>query len=180
LTWRAGNPDARRVARNTVTSESIDLSTSYKHPAHAANNMPGRLSAGRSPARNLHDFRTAGAPLGKLDVRIKHIHEPREASDGHRVLATRNWPAGVRKRKAEAWLTDLAPSTQLQQWFGQDPKRWPEFQSRYRAELARRQRLLNSLRRSAAQQPLTLLHAARDHHPFNEVTVLKQAICAKV
>jgi uncharacterized protein YeaO (DUF488 family) len=117
---------------------------------------------------------------GKPGVRIKHIREPRKASDGRRVLAARNWPSGVRKRKADEWLTDLAPSAQLQQWFGQDAKRWREFQSRYRVELARRQRLLNSLRRSAAQRPLTLLHAAGSHHPFNEVTVLKEAICAKL
>jgi len=140
----------------------------------------GRLSAGRPPARELDDFRTPGATRGTLDVRVKHIHEPREASDGRRVLAARNWPSGVRKRKADEWLTDLAPSTQLQQWLGQDAKRWLEFQSRYRAELAQRQRLLNSLRRSAKQQSLTLLHAGRGARPFNEVTVLKEAICGKV
>jgi uncharacterized protein YeaO (DUF488 family) len=163
-----------------VGSESIDLSTSYKHPGRAADNVLRRLGGGRSPAREPHDFRTAGATRCKLDVRIKHIDEPRETSDGRRVLAARSWPAGVRKRKADEWLTDLAPSTQLQQWFGQDAKRWPEFQRRYRAEVAQRQRLLNSLRRSAEQQPLTLLHADGDAHPFNEVTVLKEVICAKV
>jgi uncharacterized protein YeaO (DUF488 family) len=156
------------------------LSMPYKHPVHTANHILGRLSAGRSRARDQHDFRTAGATPSKLDVRVKHIHEPRQASDGRRVLAARNWPSGVRKRKADEWLTDLAPSTQLQQWLGQDAKRWLEFQSRYRAELAQRQRLLNSLRRSAEQQPLTLLHAGRGTPPFDEVTVLKEVICGKV
>ena len=128
--------------------------------------------------RYLHECRKAGAAPGKLDIRIKHICKPRDASDGRRVFAGRNWPREVRKLDADEWLADLAPSAELREWFGQDAKRWREFHDRYRAELAQRQRLLNSLRRSAAQQTVTLLHAAKDH-PFNEATVLKEAICAR-
>lgn len=78
----------------------------------------------------------------------------------------------------DEWLKDLAPSTELQKWLGHDPTRWPEFRTRYRAELMQRQRLLNSLRRSAAQQPVTLLYAAKDCQ-FDPVTVLKEVICGQ-
>jgi uncharacterized protein YeaO (DUF488 family) len=78
----------------------------------------------------------------------------------------------------DEWLKDLAPSTELQKWFGHDPTRWAEFRTRYRAELLQRQRLLNSLRRSAAQQRVTLLYTAQDSQ-FNPASVLKDVICAQ-
>jgi len=37
---------------------------------------------------------------------------------------------------ADAWLKDVAPSTQLRQWFGHRVERWEEFPRRYRKELA--------------------------------------------
>jgi uncharacterized protein YeaO (DUF488 family) len=41
-----------------------------------------------------------------------------------------------------------------------------------------RQRLLNSLRRSAAQQRVTLLYTTQDSR-FNPASVLKEVICAQ-
>ncbi len=156
------------------------ISTSRKHPTEAAREIPGALSSHRSQPCFLHKVSADGISLGALDLRIKRIDARREAADGRRVLVNRILPRGIRKQEAalDEWLKDLAPSTELRQWFGGDRKRWPEFRTRYRAELTQRQRLLNSLRRSAAQQRVTLLYTAEDAQ-FNPATVLKEVLCAQ-
>jgi len=48
------------------------------------------------------------------------------------------WPRGMKKEAvaADAWMKEVAPSTQLRQWFGHQVERWEEFRRRYRKELA--------------------------------------------
>jgi uncharacterized protein YeaO (DUF488 family) len=71
-------------------------------------------------------------------IRIKRVYLPPDVTDGQRVLVDRLWPRGVSKADAHVteWLKDVAPSSALRQWFGHDPARWAEFQSRYWVELA--------------------------------------------
>ena len=49
----------------------------------------------------------------------------------------RLWPRGVSKEAAalKGWAKELAPTTELREWFGHDPALWPEFQKKYKAEL---------------------------------------------
>jgi uncharacterized protein YeaO (DUF488 family) len=37
---------------------------------------------------------------------------------------------------AAAWMKEVAPSTELRQWFDHRVERWDEFRRRYRRELA--------------------------------------------
>jgi uncharacterized protein YeaO (DUF488 family) len=91
------------------------------------------------------------------------------------VLVARLWPRGLKKEDAriDAWLRDLAPSDALRRWYGHDAKRWPEFEQRYRQELAETQRLalLSELARRARSGPQTLLCAARDSAHSNAEVV---------
>jgi uncharacterized protein YeaO (DUF488 family) len=70
-------------------------------------------------------------------IKLKRAYEPASKDDGLRVLVERLWPRGVSKQKAkiDLWLKALAPSTELRQWYGHDPARWPQFRKRYGAEL---------------------------------------------
>ena len=70
-------------------------------------------------------------------IKLKRAYEPASKDDGLRILVERLWPRGVSKQKAkiDLWLKDLAPSTELRQWYGHDPARWPQFRKRYWAEL---------------------------------------------
>lgn len=72
-----------------------------------------------------------------MAVKIKRIYEPYATADGYRILVDRLWPRGIKKEKAhvDVWLKDVAPSTELRQWFGHQAERWSEFKTRYRAEL---------------------------------------------
>lgn len=53
------------------------------------------------------------------------------------MLVKRLWPGGISKEKLhiDAWLKDVAPSTELRKWFSHDPDKWDEFRKRYRREL---------------------------------------------
>jgi uncharacterized protein YeaO (DUF488 family) len=109
--------------------------------------------------------------------RLKRIYDPVAADDGRRILVERLWPRGVRKADAglDEWLREIAPSPELRRWFGHDPDRWPEFQRRYRGELAGHPELLARLQAHADEGPVTLLFAARDSER-NSAAVLKQVL----
>ena len=100
-------------------------------------------------------------------VRIKRVYAPPAPEDGYRVLVDRLWPRGLAKEAAavELWLKEIAPSTELRQWFGHDPARWPAFAERYRQELETSERAaaLERLRRVERERGrVTLLFGARD------------------
>jgi uncharacterized protein YeaO (DUF488 family) len=108
-----------------------------------------------------------------IDVRLKRAYEPATSSDGYRVLVDRLWPRGVSGARAELdeWQKELAPSTELRQWFGHEPSRFEEFRRRYIEELRRQRSRLTALRRRARAGTLTLVYAARDSE-HNEAVVL--------
>ena len=108
-------------------------------------------------------------------VRIKHAYEPPAADDGARILIDRLWPRGVSKQALalDQWLKELAPSTELRQWFGHDPALWPEFRKRYAAELRTHTDLVESLRALARKGVVTLVYSAHDE-AHNDAVVLHE------
>jgi len=106
------------------------------------------------------------------DIHLKRIYAPRDSHDGLRVLIDRIWPRGVAKAEAgiDLWLKEVAPSTALRKWFGHRPARWPEFRSRYLAELARSPDA-DRLRALCGGGVVTLLYAAKDEAHNNAVVL---------
>jgi uncharacterized protein YeaO (DUF488 family) len=107
-------------------------------------------------------------------IKLKRVYEDPSPEDGLRVLVDRLWPRGLTKERAavDIWLKDVAPSTELRKWFGHDPDKWKEFQTRYRKELREKKDLLDSLRQKSKGHTVTLLYGARDQE-HNEALVLK-------
>jgi uncharacterized protein YeaO (DUF488 family) len=110
-------------------------------------------------------------------IQLKRVYENPSRKDGLRVLVDRLWPRGLTKERAavDLWLKDVAPSTELRQWFGHDPARWKEFQSRYRMELKEKKDALTLLKQKGKDHTLTLLFGARDKE-HNEALVLKKIL----
>lgn len=110
---------------------------------------------------------------------LKRVYEPREKTDGVRILVDRLWPRGVSKAEAhiDRWEKEVAPSTQLRQWFGHDPVKWPEFQKKYRLELKGNSSLAQ-LKALSREEDVTLVYAAKDEQ-HTHALVLKQALDAK-
>ncbi len=115
--------------------------------------------------------------LPVANLRLKRAYEPAEPSDGTRILVDRLWPRGVSKERADLtdWMKDIAPTTGLRQWFGHDPAKWAEFQSRYRAELTQHAAELDQIRALAAKGVVTLIYSAHDE-VHNDAVVLRQVL----
>ncbi len=112
-----------------------------------------------------------------MAVRTKRAYEPPEAGDGYRVLIDRLWPRGVSREEArlDEWARELAPSSELRQWFGHDPARYEEFRGRYLAELGLQAEKLRELRGRARRGTVTLVYAARDTE-HNDAVVLAELL----
>jgi uncharacterized protein YeaO (DUF488 family) len=112
-----------------------------------------------------------------MDIRLKRAHEPVTPADGWRVLIDRLWPRGVSRQRArlDAWEKDLAPSTELRQWFGHEPSRFQEFRRRYKVELQGHRERLSALRRRAREGTLTLVYSAHDTE-HNDAVVLAEVL----
>jgi uncharacterized protein YeaO (DUF488 family) len=110
-------------------------------------------------------------------LRLKRVYEPPSPEDGVRILVDRLWPRGLTKADAavDRWLKEIAPSTELRQWFGHDPVRWPEFRRRYAAELHQHAGVLSEMCQLAKQQNVTLVFGAHDEE-HNDAVVLKEAL----
>ena len=118
-----------------------------------------------------------------MAVAVKRVYEQAAASDGVRVLVDRLWPRGLTKEAAavKVWLRDLAPSTELRQWFHANPDGWRMFRKRYLKELV-------SPKATAAVEKLyelgdtkkkvTLLYGSRNEER-NNATVLKELLDGK-
>jgi len=110
-------------------------------------------------------------------IRLKRVYDPPSRQDGLRILVDRLWPRGLTKERAalELWLKDVAPSTELRQWFAHDPAKWKQFEARYRKELSRQKDAIEMLKKKAKRQTVTLVYAARDEE-HNEAIVLKKVL----
>jgi uncharacterized protein YeaO (DUF488 family) len=97
-------------------------------------------------------------------VHLKRVYEPAARDDGMRFLVERLWPRGVKKEalRLDAWLKDVAPSTELRQWFGHDPAKWAEFQKRYFAELDAKPETVQPIRQAMRKGAITFLFSSHD------------------
>ncbi|MEP6776094.1 MAG: DUF488 domain-containing protein [Chloroflexota bacterium] len=105
---------------------------------------------------------------------IRRVYDKGEKS-GARYLVERLWPRGMRKEALalDGWLKDVAPSTELRQWFGHDPARWTEFRERYFAELDAHSDAWQPLAETARKGNVTLLYSAKDTE-HNSAVALKE------
>lgn len=112
-----------------------------------------------------------------MDIRLKRAYKPAASADGYRVLIDRLWPRGVSRRMAELdeWDKELAPRTELREWFGHEPNRFGEFRRRYIEQLRSERPRLTGLRRRARSGTLTLVYSARDTE-HNDAVVLAEVL----
>src|SRR5271155_2576954 len=115
-----------------------------------------------------------------MGVVVKRVYEAAAPSDGVRVLVDRLWPRGLTKEDAAVkfWLRELAPSTELRQWFHANPEGWRMFRKRYLKELMNEDAsaAVGKLHHLAeGKSRVTLLYASRNQE-HNNATVLKDLL----
>lgn len=116
-----------------------------------------------------------------MTIAIKRIYEESAPGDGARILVDRLWPRGVSKERAklDLWLKDIAPSTGLREWFGHDPKKWVEFQKKYKIELANNNEPVAELKKIVKQNKMVTLLYATKNEEHNEAVVIANLLSKK-
>jgi uncharacterized protein YeaO (DUF488 family) len=125
-------------------------------------------------ARRLNGYPIAGW-RSILDIKTKRVYDAASKDDGFRVLVDRLWPRGMTKGRvaADAWMKELAPSTELRKWFKHEAPKWTEFKRRYFQELDQNLGALDELRQAIGKGKVTLLYSAQDTER-NHAAALKE------
>jgi uncharacterized protein YeaO (DUF488 family) len=113
----------------------------------------------------------------RITIRIKRVYEEPEEADGLRVLVDRLWARGLSKEKArvDVWVKEIAPSTELRRWYGHDADKWPEFKTRYAAELNANPTGVEKLLSEVQAGTVTFLYSSKEER-LNNAVALKEYI----
>lgn len=114
-------------------------------------------------------------------IRIKRVYETPDPSDGLRILVDRVWPRAMSKGRlrADSWLKNAAPSTELRKWFKHDPSKWDGFKDRYFLELDQNPEGVATLIDAVKKGTVTLLYSAQDTK-FNQAAALKEYLSTRL
>ncbi|MCH5217691.1 MAG: DUF488 family protein [Muribaculaceae bacterium] len=108
--------------------------------------------------------------------KLKRAYDAESPDDGFRVYIDRLWPRGLSHETFhyDLWDKDIAPSTELREWFHADPQnRWSGFEQKYSAELKANPSFA-SLRSLLETKPtVTLLYSSHDEQHNNAVIVYR-------
>jgi uncharacterized protein YeaO (DUF488 family) len=106
-------------------------------------------------------------------ITIKRVYDAVSSTDGTRLLIERLWPRAVKKTslKIMSWIKDVAPSTELHQWFSHDPDKWHEFRRRYSAEFKANPGACRPIIESAQRGTVTLIYSSHDTEHNNAVAL---------
>lgn len=111
-----------------------------------------------------------------MTIELRRVHDViGRRSQAPTFLVDRVWPRGVAKADLDidAWLRDIAPSTDLRKWYNHNPDRWAEFRKRYLAELADNSDAAEPLLDAARNDDVVLLFAAKDTER-NQAVVIRE------
>jgi len=114
-------------------------------------------------------------------IKLKRAYDSASKDDGIRFLVERLWPRGLKKTalRLDAWLKDVAPSTELRQWFSHDPAKWAEFQRRYFAELNAKPKAIEPILEADRRGYVTLVYSSHDAE-HNNAVALRAYLAAKL
>ncbi len=106
-------------------------------------------------------------------ILLKRAYEAADSADGARLLVERLWPRGVKKEALhiERWAKEVAPSTELREWFGHDPEKWGGFRWRYFAELRKNPEAWEPIVEEARRETVTLVYSSHDEVHNNAVAL---------
>ncbi|HLR10309.1 MAG TPA: DUF488 family protein [Sporosarcina sp.] len=113
-----------------------------------------------------------------MPVSIKRAYEAPHDQDGVRILVDRIWPRGKSKEalKIDHWMKDVAPSTELRQWFNHDADKFEQFKEKYKEEIEGGEALKKLKELTVKHKKhLTLIYGAKDEK-HNQAVVLKEIL----
>ena len=107
------------------------------------------------------------------EIQLSRVYDAGPRPEGAVFLVERLWPRGVRRDSLDidAWLKDVAPSTELRRWFNHDVQKWAEFRHRYESELDAHPQAWQPLLDAAGKGDVVLLYSSRDREHNNAVAL---------
>ena len=108
------------------------------------------------------------------DIQLKRAYDPQSPDDGFRVYIDRLWPRGLSHETFHynLWDKEIAPTTELREWFHADPAgRWEEFEKKYAAQLKDSPAFQSLIATLQDHTKVTLLYSSKDHDHNNAVVV---------
>ena len=117
----------------------------------------------------------------RITIQVKRVYEEPDEADGRRILVDRLWARGLSKDKAkvDAWVKEIAPSTELRRWYGHDPNKWAEFKSRYAVELNTKPDKVEEILGEVQMGIVTFLYSSKEEQ-LNNAVALKEYIEALI
>lgn len=114
-----------------------------------------------------------------MEIKIKRAYEKPDDTDGYRILVDRLWPRGISKERAKIdfWPKELAPSTELRQWYRHDEEKWPEFKTRYFKELDKNQELVKEVLAYLRKGTVTFIYGSKERS-LNNAVALKEYVAS--
>jgi uncharacterized protein YeaO (DUF488 family) len=109
-----------------------------------------------------------------MAIKLKRVYEKPEPGDGVRILVERLWPRGLSKKDAQvdSWLKDIAPSTELREWYSHDSAKWDEFRRRYFQELDKNGEVVKNLLDVTGGKNVTFVYGSKEKI-YNSAAALK-------
>ena len=108
------------------------------------------------------------------EYKLKRAYEPESPDDGFRVYIDRLWPQGLSHETFhyDLWDKEIAPSTELREWFHADPQnRWLEFANKYKEELQANPSFEALKKLLETKRVVTLLYSSKNQEHNNAVVV---------
>ena len=105
---------------------------------------------------------------------LKRAYDAPAPTDGFRVYIDKLWPRGLSHETFpyDLWDKDIAPSTELREWFHADPiNRWEEFKKKYIEELKSNPAFIALKHLLNTKKVVTLLYSSHDQDHNNAVVV---------
>lgn len=113
------------------------------------------------------------------EIQIKRAYDPASPDDGFRVYVDRLWPRGLSHENFtyDLWDKEIAPTTELREWFHADPEgRWEEFRRRYTEQLESSDAFHDLRVRLASKPKVTLIYSSRDRTHNNAAVVMSDLL----
>lgn len=111
-------------------------------------------------------------------LQLKRAYDAAAPDDGFRIYIDRLWPRGLSHETFhyDLWDKDIAPSTELREWFHADPQsRWDGFKEKYTVELTANPSFADLRKIVESHDTVTLLYSSHDGE-HNNAVVVKDAL----
>ncbi len=105
----------------------------------------------------------------------KTVYDPKEPSDGLRILVMRMWPRGISKSKIDVWFKDLGTEPALIKRWKDKTVTWKAFTKEYLKGLQGKEALLEEVASLAKKKTITLLCSCKDEHHCHR-SLLKEVL----